>query len=594
MLVIEVPEPIEKVIRKGQKLLQRARALVQQASFHIKDWRELAGEAAGLLRRTAERPVLGSYVRGQRISPLTLRIMAVNVLALAILVASILYLASYQDRLIEVEVEGLKNEARIFASAVAEGATLKHDDDKDELVDSLARQMVRRLDEVTDARTRLYDTNAMLTADSWVIGRAPNSGIVRVQLNRVNAEGWLERQVAALAGFFYPQHRDMPIYVEDDPVLPVVREEVMAALNGFTGVQVWKKANGEILFSVAVPIQSYKNVLGALNLTRDSRRMTDAIATVREDIILLFIGSLIITIILSLYLARAIARPIRLLAMAADAVRSGARQSSGTRGRGALREIPDFTDRHDEIGDLSSSLRSMTETLWKRMDAIETFAADVAHEIKNPLASIRSAIETLARVKDPVQQGKLLDILNHDVQRLDRLITDISGASRLDAELSRLESQRVDLAELLRTIVNVNSEQNKKIKVLLSTPAERVFVAGFEVRLAQVFQNLIENAVSFSPAKGTVQVTLMRAGNLAVVRVADSGPGIPEGKLEAVFDRFYTERPASESYGKHSGLGLSIVKQIVDAHKGRVYAANRYDQSQKVQGAVFTVELPIG
>ncbi len=526
----------------------------------------------------------------ERFSPLTARIMAVNMLALIILVASILYLASYQDRLIEVEVEGLKSEARIFASAIAEGATISYADQKDVLVKPLARQMLRRLDEVTDARTRLYDLEANLVADSWVIGRAPSAGVTRVDLQQDEGESWLNRQLDGIVGMIFRRHETMPPYVEDDPVLPVVRTEVLTALDGSAGSQVWKRNDGKLVFSVAVPVQSYKNVLGVLNLTRDSNRMAKAVTEVREDIISLFIVSLLITTVLSLYLARAIARPIRLLALSADAVRSGQTSKSTRR-----REIPDFTNRRDEIGELSGSLRAMTDALWKRMDAIEAFAADVAHEIKNPLASMRSAVETLTRVKDESQQQKLLAILRHDVQRLDRLITDISGASRLDAELSRLESEAVDVSRLLETVVSITCNQSEgACQVRLAKPSAPVVVRGFESRLAQVFQNLIDNALSFSPASGVVNVALGIEDDNVIVRVADEGPGIPEGKLEAVFERFYSERPAAEAYGRHSGLGLSIAKQIVDAHKGRVFAANRYDDNGQVAGAVFTVELPIG
>jgi len=541
-------------------------------------------------RGNVGRSLARNYIRGHGLSPLTLRIMAVNALALAILVASILYLASYQDRLIEVEIESLKSEARIFANAIAESATLPRNDESDQLVRPLARQMVRRLDEVTDARTRLYDPESRLMADSLMIGHAANLNVQRIELDPLDKRNFLLRQLDAMMEYIGRDKRKMPIYVEDDPRLPVVRQEIQDALKGREGVQVWKLTDGPLLFSIAVPVQSYKNVLGVLNLTRDSKRMNEAIENVRMDILKLFFGSLLVTIILSLYLARSIARPIRLLAVAADQVRAGQSRI----GKTSRNEIPDFTGRNDEIGDLSGAFRAMTESLWKRMDAIEAFAADVAHEIKNPLASMRSAVETLGKVKDDVPRNKLLGILHHDVQRLDRLISDISGASRLDAELSRMESQKIDVVQLMKTIVNITcNQEDNGCNVYLTTTEDSIMVQGFEGRLVQVFQNLIDNALSFSPPQGTVRVMVMRVDKKAVITVGDDGPGIPEAKLEAVFDRFYSERPAGEDYGKHSGLGLSIVKQIVDAHKGRVYAANRYNADGAVVGAVFTVELAI-
>jgi two-component system sensor histidine kinase ChvG len=257
--------------------------------------------------------------------------------------------------------------------------------------------------------------------------------------------------------------------------------------------------------------------------------------------------------------------------------------------------IPDFSARGDEIGDLSGALREMTSALWQRMDAIERFAADVAHEIKNPLTSLRSAVETAARIQDPGKREKLLAIVMEDVKRLDRLISDISDASRLDAELSRIEPEPVDVGHVLGTLAEVydvtQAEEGPRIRLVL--PEEPLVVSGVEGRLVQVFRNLIANAVSFSPPDGTIRLSARQDEDAVVVTVEDDGPGIPEGKLEAIFNRFYTERPSGEKFGTHSGLGLSISKQIVDAHQGVIRAENRRDADGRVIGARFVVRLPL-
>jgi two-component system sensor histidine kinase ChvG len=321
-------------------------------------------------------------------------------------------------------------------------------------------------------------------------------------------------------------------------------------------------------------------------LSKDGAVVDAAVDDRRRDILIVCGVAFAVTVLLSFYLAGTIARPIRRLAQAADQVRSA---------KGRQFEIPDFSRRGDEIGDLSDSLRAMTDALWARLDAIEAFAADVAHEIKNPLTSLRSAVETVARVEDPEQQKKLMSIILDDVQRLDRLISDISDASRLDAELSRAEIDPVDLGELLRALVAVQEAGERadaprfRLDVL---DHQDLSVPGIEGRLGQVFRNLISNAVTFSPPGGTIRLSAQRQGDDVVVSISDEGPGIPEGKLEAVFQRFYTERPAGEKFGTHSGLGLSISKQIVDAHGGDIRAANRHDESGRVRGACFTVRLP--
>jgi two-component system sensor histidine kinase ChvG len=249
------------------------------------------------------------------------------------------------------------------------------------------------------------------------------------------------------------------------------------------------------------------------------------------------------------------------------------------------------------VGELSGALREMTTALWQRMDAIERFAADVAHEIKNPLTSLRSAVETVARTDDPAQQRRLMGIILDDVQRLDRLISDISDASRLDAELSRAEMESVDIGDMLRALVGIHqataSAETPRVELDVAS-FQNLLVTGIEGRLAQVWRNVLSNAVSFSPPDGTIRIAAARERDRVRVTVADEGPGIPPGKLEAIFERFYSERPPGEKFGTHSGLGLSISKQIVEAHGGRITAENRTDPDGTVVGAQFTVLLPAG
>jgi two-component system sensor histidine kinase ChvG len=342
-----------------------------------------------------------------------------------------------------------------------------------------------------------------------------------------------------------------------------------------------------LILSVAVPVSRYKQVLGAIMLSTDSRDIEESLRSVRIDILNVFAIVLIATVLMSLYLAGTIARPVRRLAAAAEQVGLG-------HARGVV--IPDFSRRGDEIGDLSTALREMTDALWSRMDAIERFAADVAHEIKNPLSSLRSAVETVSRIEDIPQQRKLMAIIADDVKRLDRLISDISDASRLDAELSRAESQPVDIATMLAILVEIHQTTEPAGGVRLESKiddAKDLVVFGIEDRLVQVFRNLISNAISFSPAGGTILLRAWRDGSWANIAVEDQGPGVPEDKREAIFDRFYTERPKGEKFGTHSGLGLSISKQIITAHNGRIWAENIHESGSDtaVRGARFVVAL---
>ena len=534
---------------------------------------------------------------GRHLSPIMLRILAVNVMALAILVGSLLYLGRYQDRIVSSELEALLLESRITASAVAEDAAVIADDDRVILSPLLARPMVRRMAETTRTRARLFDVDDAQLADSQTLLNDRN----RIQIEDLDGahQSFGGRVIEAFFDMvdLIPQREKYPLYQEQDTPRGSQYEIVRRAMQGIAASQVWALPEGGLLLTAAVPVMHSKQVLGTVMLSRSGERIDAAIRAVRADILQIFMITLMITILFSLYLARAIARPIRLLAAAAEGLRMGQMQNVGLAGTANLLNrdaIPDMAFRNDEIGDLSEALRGLTYALSQRIGAIENFAADVAHEIKNPLTSLRSAVETAERVQDPALQRKLMLVIHDDVARLDRLISDISNASRLDAELSRAETVKVDTGRLLEALVDYYHLHGDatQTEVILSKAEGDLSVVGVEARLVQVFQNLVDNAISFSPPGGRVVVSVRRVEGGVRIDVEDDGPGIPENKLAAVFDRFYTERPKAEKFGTHSGLGLSISKQIVEAHRGAIRAENRRDRAGNITGARFVVELP--
>ena len=531
--------------------------------------------------------------RRRRLSPLTRRILAVNVLAIGLLGLGLLYLGEYQQSLVTAELDSLKTEGQIFAAALGEGAVIDIAGDGEELVPELGRDMMRRLVEPTHTRARLFDDRGAIVGDSRVL-RGPGGTVQVQELPPPGSVSLLDRIDAAVSRFLsgtLPWHSSYRPYHERPQESAADYPEVGRALAGDIGTEVREDhATGGLLLTVAVPVQRYKQVLGAVLLSQGSGEIEQAVRTVRFEVLKVFIIALGVTVLLSIYLAGTIVQPVRRLAAAAERVR---------RLPGRHVTIPDLTSRRDEIGDLSAALRDMTAALWQRMDGIERFAADVAHEIKNPLTSLKSAVETAARVEDPAKQRKLLALVQEDVERLDRLITDISDASRLDAELSRGETGPVAIDRLLETLVEVHRETAPAgaPQLVLALPevggrTAELAVLGIDSRLVQVFRNLIANAVSFSPTGGIIRVSAARRDDRIEVVVEDEGPGLPEDKLEAIFERFYSERPVGEKFGTHSGLGLSISKQIVEAHRGTISAENRLAADGTVLGARFIVRLP--
>ncbi len=540
-------------------------------------------------------PAVRRIARPRLVSPLLRRILLVNALPLALLVVALLYLDQYQNGLLVAEVLTLREQAKIYAGALGESAVRSTDPDNPKLVPEIARPLLRRLTEPTpNAQARLYAPDGHLVADSRVAEDSAGAVTTEPLAPAVDRGtlggtiGWAYDRILELL----PHHSSDPV-VETSPNAqgidwqPDVKEELrIGGSSREMPPYIRRTADNRLLVTVAEPVTRNRQTAGIVLLTREAREIDDSLFDVRMSILALFCLALGLTVLLSWYLSLTIARPILQLASAAEQMREG----KGRIGSVSRRLL----SRRDEVGVLAHALSDSSEALWARMDAIERFAADVAHEIKNPLTSIRSAIETLRRVEDPGQQRRLLAIIGEDVGRLDRLISDISDASRVDAELSRVATEPVDLAPILATLAEIHdaTRQADGPHIELDAPAEGLVVRAVEGRLVQVLRNLIANAESFSPREGRIGLSAHESGGMIEISVEDDGPGIPEAKLEHIFDRFYSERPQGERFGQHSGLGLSISRQIVEALKGRVAAENRRDAAGHVLGARFVVRLP--
>jgi len=538
-----------------------------------------------------------SEVKRRLVSPLLRRILLVNALPLALLVAALLYLDQYQGGLLEAEVQTLREQARIYAGALGESAVREQDPDNPILQPDLARPLLRRLTEPTpNAQARLYAPDGQLVADSRVREGA-GGAVVTAPLPPAVDRG----RVIGTIGSIYDRllamvpHKTMGPTVELSPNAagaewqPDVKEELrMTGSNAGREMPPYirRTQDDRLLVTVAEPVVRNRQTVGIILLTREAREVDDSLWTVRASIMGLFGLALVLTVALSWYLSLTIARPILRLAGAAHQMREGFGRA-GTVPLSLMR-------RTDEVGELAHALSESSAALWARMDATERFAADVAHEIKNPLSSIRSAVETLRRIDDPRQQHRLMAIIGEDVGRLDRLISDISDASRVDAELSRTATQALDVGAILALLAEIHdaTRRNDDAVIALDVPAAPLEVLAVEGRLVQVLRNLIGNATSFSPPNGLITLSAHAAGAVVELSVMDQGVGIPPTKLEHVFDRFYSERPEGEAFGKHSGLGLSISRQIVEALKGRIFAENVMDGEGRITGARFVVQLP--
>ncbi|MBM3593175.1 MAG: HAMP domain-containing protein [Alphaproteobacteria bacterium] len=531
------------------------------------------------------------------------RILLLNALPPALLAASLLYLDQYQNALLGAEVEAMRTQARIYAGAIAEAA-VRPEGERYVLQLEAARPLLRRLvDPSPNTQARLLDTAGLLVADSRIRNGA-GGAVIAEPLPPPEPRGALTSTVAGIyeklvgivpallrgrggPGMVVDSAPDAPDFDWLPDLGPDRREELRMALEGGVTPYIRRSADGRLLVSVAEPARRGTQSVGIVLLTREAREVDRRLFEIRASVLLLFATALILTVALSLYLSRTIATPMLDLARATQRIREG---------EGRAQSVPDaLLRRNDEIGVLARDLQNSARALWARIDANERFAADVAHELRNPLTSVRSAIETLRRVEDPASRARLLAIIADDAVRMDRLIGDISDSSRVDAELSRTVSTPVDIAPILTALAELHAATRDEddAVVVLEAPEGPLVVRGVEGRIVQVFRNLLGNALSFSPPHGTVKVTARPAGPMMEVVVEDEGPGIPEQKLEGIFERFYSERPSGERFGQHSGLGLSISRQIVEGLRGRISAENIRDASGAVTGARFTVLLAI-
>ncbi len=564
------------------------------------------------------------WMRGHRLfeqlffSSLTRRIVILNLAALCVLVAGIMYLNQFRDGLIDAKIDSLRTQGKIIAGAIAASATVDTTSiliDPEKLMELQAGQSITPKAESTDnwdfpinpvrvapllrrvispqtTRARIYDRDANLLLDSRVL--YSSGQVLSYNLPPIveDKPGFFER----FRNWFTNTIYGSDIVMDNDQPNGngAVYPEVVKAVNGLLATAQRRNAQGELVVSVAVPVQRYHAVVGVLLLSTVGSDIDNIVRAERLAIFKVFAVVAAVLLVLSLFLAYTIANPLRKLSAAADRVRHGTNKRV---------EIPNFSDRQDEVGHLSTSIRDMTDALYTRIEAIERFAADVSHELKNPLTSLRSAVETLPLAKTDDARKRLFDIIQHDVRRLDRLITDISDASRLDAELARENSDKVDLTPLLESIVRASREvrRNKTAANIALDIAPRnggkpYIVAGHDLRLGQVVSNLIENARSFIPPEnGEIRVAMRSVGAKVIITVEDNGPGIRAENIDRIFERFYTDRPGAESFGQNSGLGLSISRQIIEAHNGTLNAENitAPNDPDKKLGARFTIVLPL-
>jgi two-component system, OmpR family, sensor histidine kinase ChvG len=579
-----------------------------------------AAPAAETSRRFAamRRPLRSAwgFFVSQSFSSLTRRIVFLNLAGLIALVTGVMYLSQFRAGLIDARVQSLLVQSEIIAGAIAASATVDNTDsitvDPERLLELQAGEsygpnedslsgiefpinpervapVLRRLISPTKTRARIYDRDGVLILDSRnLYGRGD---VLRFDLPPPNAEkpGLVERAFIALRRWF--GRGDLPLYKELGPENGKGYPEVSQALQGLHASMVRVNDRGEVIVSVAVPVQRFRAVRGVLMLSTQGADIDDMVEAERLAIFKVFLVAAGVMVVLSMLLAGTIAGPVRRLADGAERVRRRIRSRI---------EIPDFTRRRDEIGHLSGALRDMTSALYTRIEAIESFAADVAHELRNPLTSLRSAVETLPMAKTDANRKRLLEVIEHDVRRLDRLISDISDASRLDAELQRQEAAPVDLAKMLDALVKAANEVRSDVGVTLAFeggPPSSFKVPGHDSRLGQIVSNLIDNARSFSPPGGNVRITCRKLKSEVEILVDDEGPGVRPEALEKIFERFYTDRPDDQGFGQNSGLGLSISKQIVEAHGGGIWVENRLPPARggeepKVLGARFHVRLP--
>ena len=546
-----------------------------------------SGRSANEVKR---RLILSSEIKNRRFSSLTLRILAINTFAIILLaVGMIFYYDQYENSLIQSELGALSQQAGLFSNAIAETAVINHENASHSLSKQLVQRIINRTALNLPTRSRIFDSLGNLLADSMTTsGRArsvetkPLAPLTPNLFFKSFAEELYEHLFKILS-----QQQQHQLYKKTTLQLASEFPEVLQSLQGISIRTIKAKKTKGLILATAVPIQKYKQVVGALLLSIDGKKLEVSMQDRRLKLIGIWFLVSLITSSFSWYVARYITRPIQRLAAAAELIRNRSDRKS---------VIPDLSNRNDEIGDLARALRQMTTNLWQRMDATERFAADVSHEIKNPLTSIQSAVETASKVSEKSKRDTLFALVLDDVKRLDRLISDISAASRLDSELNREKTSAIDIKQMLTSFHDISisikrfTPDKVKLKIINNDLAH--IVDGYEDQLVRVIGNLVDNAETFSPKGKPIIIRCEVKQNHILITIEDRGGGIPETKLETVFNRFYSERPSDEKFGTHSGLGLSICKQIIAAHYGDIWAENIYSKDKKKIGAKLSVALP--
>ncbi|MAZ98323.1 MAG: histidine kinase [Rhodospirillaceae bacterium] len=546
-----------------------------------------SGRSANEVKR---RLILSSEIKNRRFSSLTLRILAINTFAIILLaVGMIFYYDQYKNSLIQSELGALSQQAGLFSNAIAETAVINHENASHSLSKQLVQRIINRTALNLPTRSRIFDSLGNLLADSMTtserarsVETKPLAPLTPNLFFKSFAEELYEHLFKILS-----QQQQHQIYKQTTLQLASEFPEVLQSLQGISIRTIKAKKTKGLILATAVPIQKYKQVVGALLLSIDGKKLEVSMQDRRLKLIGIWFLVSLITSSFSWYVARYITRPIQRLAAAAELIRNRIDRKS---------VIPDLSNRNDEIGDLARALRQMTTNLWQRMDATERFAADVSHEIKNPLTSIQSAVETASKVSEKSKRDTLFALVLDDVKRLDRLISDISAASRLDSELNREKTSAIDIKQMLTSFHDISisikrfTPDKVKLKIINNDLAH--IVDGYEDQLVRVIGNLVDNAETFSPKGKPIIIRCEVKQNHILITIEDRGGGIPETKLETVFNRFYSERPSDEKFGTHSGLGLSICKQIIAAHYGDIWAENIYSKDKEKIGAKLSVALP--
>ena len=524
------------------------------------------------------------------ISPLTLRIMMIVVFPTAMFFLGLLHLDQYRSTVLKSEIDALYRQGGTLARSIGMTDAEYSIQARRKISELTVERASQLIASIPDARIRIFQPNGIMISDSINSSRL-SPPIIRVikreDMVQRGFDAWLRDMVSMFGDFISPRD-NVPLYREGRNLSALDFPAVQSALKGDPDSLVMRDRNGQLVLGVAVPIRHLRVVRGALLVTASGDHIERDIAQVQYTFFQVFFGILMVTIVLGYYLSQSIIGPISTLARRANQVRLNQFQSLA---------MPDLINRRDEIGTLARDLSAMTDELHARMKATASFAADVSHELKNPLTSLRSAVETMARLDNKDQQDKLMQIILDDVGRLNRLITDISAASRLDADLSQAEYATIDLNDLIKNFVasrDLANNQRLDIAVETKLPKSSVYVHVVVDRLVQVLDNIFANAVSFSPEGGVISLTLNRKSGKAIITIADDGPGIPEAKLDTIFSRFYSERPEGESFGQHSGLGLSISRRIIETLGGVITAANRKKRRGRFKtGAEITITLPL-